>query len=242
MGSFSFKKLFSMLIILTAFMMFSVSAQETEEQNKIWLESGFGINFFGPAPQMAELMIEYNFDQTTTSWLTGETIEHPHYSSFGPSVQLSFSYYLSPRSRLGMLVQYAWLREVFGYHVSGDYLFIRFSNFSFVPLYSINLGRSWEVQAGPAIMINTGNRSDSYYSQPESNFTRLSPALHCGLSLRIWDSKIIYGKISSQGMLTYRNNMGPYKVESWDGSILTIPESKIGFSYLNFLFVLGAHF
>jgi hypothetical protein len=216
--------------------------QDDGPSDKIWLETGFGINFFGPAKQMAKLMIESDFDETSTSWLFGGTTEHPHYSVVGPSVQISFHYHLGQISRLGLRVYYSGISEVMGYHVTGTYLFVKFTNFSIAPLYTLKLGKSFEVETGPALMINIGNRSDANFNQPESNFTKLSPALLTDISLLIWNATYVYGKLSSQLLLTYKNTMGPYTAVAWDGSNLEIPESRIGFSHMNCMFVLGVHF
>ena len=217
-------------------------AQEPGSGHRIWLETGWGINFLGPAPHMADLMVDAGFDETTTGFLfTNGPIEHPKYNAVGPGLQLSFSHRLGDRCRIGILANYSGLREVSGYMDAAGHLFVRFTSISAIPLYTFEMGKRWETQAGPALMINKGNRSDSYHDEPESNFTKFSAGLHLGLNLKIWDSTLLYGKISSQCQLTYRNTMGPYTVVGWDDTIYSIPESKFGFSHVSILFIMGIH-
>jgi hypothetical protein len=229
-------KLLSVILIVTS-MTVSSSAQEEPSRKKGKLEIGSGINVLGPAPQMAELMEVYGFDRAYNNWLFGGTSEHPHYSPIGLSFQISYSRNLGPRSHLGILLHYSGLRQVDGYTYIDKFLKVLFSNVYLVPLYTLNLGQSWEIQAGPALMINS---TKSIYSGNSKRDTKAG--LLFGLNLKIWDNTLTYGKISTQYLLTMRDETGPYTVEAWrGGDTATIPESKIGFSHLNILFVFGVH-
>ena len=230
-----------LLIFLAAGSLIPLAAQEDNSRPKWWLENGWGINLFGPALHMADLMSDGDFDKTTFSSRSGDPIEQPHYDPCGGSLQLSLSHRLGVRSRLGILAAYSMLREVSGNHAEAGYFEVHFSNISAIPLFTYELGKQWETQAGPALMFNMGRRSDFYNDEPENNFTKLSTGLHLGVSLIIWDSTVLYGKLKSQCMLTYRNKMGPYTMIGWNDIVYSLPESKLGFSHMVILFAMGVH-
>ena len=224
-------------ILMVISMTLSTVAQEGPSRKKGKFEMGFGINVLGPAPQMAKLMEVYGFDRMSHNWHFGGNTDHPHYSAFGQSFQISYFRNLGPRSHLGILLHYSGLRQVDGYTYTDKFLKVLFSSFYVVPLYTFDLGQSWEIQAGPALMINS---TKSIYAGESKRDTKVG--LLAGLNLKIWDNIRTYGKISTQYLLTTSNEAGPYTVEAWrGGDTHTIPESKIGFSHLNILFVIGIH-
>jgi hypothetical protein len=219
-------------------MMLSTSAQEVPSKKKGKLEIGPGINIFGPVLQMEKLMVEHGFDTPDLFW--SEPIEHPHYQFFGFSFEMSYSHYIGLRSQLGILLHYSWLRTIHGLRYGLD-LDILFSNVSVVPLYRFDLGKSWEIQVGPALMINIGNNNTPYTEiRNVENYTKLSPGLLSGLNFKLWDNTYTFGKIGTHYLLTIRNKMGPFTAEG-DLNDYSLPDSKIGFSHLTFIFIFGVH-
>lgn len=215
----------------------TISAQEVQSNNKGNLEIGIGCNFLGPVNKMEELMIKYQFDATTVNWLFGGTTEHPHYSALGFSAHIAYSRNINTQSSTGIRISYSGLREIYGATENQEYLFIRFSNISIVPFFAYELSKSFELQSGPALMINAGNRTSMSAVNAE-NYTKISPGLLAGINLKIWNRRISYGKLGAIYLLTFPNKMGPYSTNSLN-TIKTIPENKIGFSHLNLIFSCG---
>lgn len=233
--------MYNILKILTFFLTVTstfhpVLAQEDQRKRMRELEIGTGFNFLGPGRQMADLMVEYGFDETAQSWFTGSDIKHPHYRKVGITGYLSCDQNIGQRSQLGIIFNYSFLNEVYGYSFVGGYLFVRFSNISLVALYSYGLNKHLEVNAGPVLMINSGNET-SEDGQGKDKYTRLSPGLLTGLNLKIWNGRVTFGKIGTYYLLTTKNKMGPYSTD-----FSAIPESKINFSYLTVLFAFGLKF
>ncbi len=218
----------------------SLSAQEIQSNKKGNLEFGIGCNLLGPVHKMEELMIKYQFDATTVNWLFGGTTEHPHYSELGFSGHIAYSRYINIQSSIGIRISYSGLREIYGATENQEYLFIRFSNISIVPFFAYELSKSFELKSGPALMINTGNRTSMSTVNAE-NYTKISPGLLAGINLKIWNRRISYGKLGATYFLTFPNKMGPYSTNSLN-IIKSIPESQINFSHLNLIFSIGIHF
>lgn len=231
-----------LFVLLAAHCSVPASAQASERMSRFWIETNLGINMFGPAPSMAGIMEEEGFDDESSSFFSDGPIDHPAYPPVGATFQLSLSYRLGLQSRLGLMTQYALLREVRGHDVNAGHLFVRFTNLTFAPVYIYAPGKSWEAKAGPALMINRGNRSDAYSDEPVSDFRKISPGLHLGISVFIWNSTFVYGKLNGDCLLTYRNTMGPYTMEGWDNRDYSLPENDFGFSHVNILFAIGVHF
>ena len=228
-----------LLVISTNLIAF---AKEKPSEKKAQLEVGVGINTFGPAKQMDELMVQYHFDHTTPCLLfcsSDKTIEHPHYESVGFTSHLSYSQDFKEHRQLGLMLKYTYLREVYGASAEGGYLFVRFSNVSVVPVYTCELDRYWELIAGPALLINSGNKTSSPLADNE-NYTAISPGILLGTNLKVWDRRVTFGKLGIHYLATIKNKMGPYTAESFENSAV-IPESKIGFSHLDIKFIFGIH-
>jgi hypothetical protein len=216
-------KILTVVLLVTSIMQ-STSAQEDQTKHKGKLEIGIGFNFFGPTQQMADLMVKYGFNATSASSFFGPAVNYPVYQPLGFTYLISYSRYLGPRSQLGILFSHSGLREISGNSNLSEALDIKFSNVSVVPLYTFELSKYAEFQAGPALMINSWNNS-----------SKLSPGLLSALYLKIWDGAVTYGKLGTSYLLTYGNKMGPFT-----GTYgTTIPESKINFGHLNILFSLG---
>jgi len=220
-------------------MMFSTSAQETAKYKKGIFEIGIGMNFFGPKLQMADLMTKYGFDDENNSWLSsmGSSPPNPHYSKVGFTGMISYSYNIAPRSQLGILLNYSYLDAVSGFSSNSGYLTVSFSNISLVPVYKLKVKENTEFLAGPAIMINRGNKTNEDSDNTE-NYTKLSFGLLMGMSVNIWDSQKSYGKIGAYYLLTYKNKMGPY-TSSDSMNERAIPEDTFNFSHLNIILAIG---
>jgi hypothetical protein len=238
---FKFSKPMRLLtfILMLPSIVLSISAQENPSKKKSKLEIGVGLNTFGPARQMDKLMVKYNFDDTTDSWLSAGSTTHPHYSPFGLTSQISYSSYFSSKSQLGILVNYSFLREIFGASAINGYLFVRFKNILVAPLFKYDLNSEWEFLVGPAIMVNSGDRTNLSNVNNE-NYTKRSIGVLSGLNVKIRDRHVIYSKIGIQYLLSIPNKMGPFTADSY-GSPTAIPESKIGFGYLNVVYIFGIH-
>jgi len=218
----------------------SLAQEETKSKNGE-LEIVLGLNFFGPAPQMARIMEDFHFDQTTQPYWGDRTKEHPNYPPFGGLFQLSYSHYLGQRSQLGIILHWASLRRVEGHHAQAEELEVRFSNTSIIATYNYDLNHCWEIQTGPAMMVN-----DSYGTYPDTedftDYTSITPGVFLGLSTRIWDSRVTYGKIGTHLLITGRVSTGPFTAESWFyETTATIPEHKLGYSHFNLYFAFGFH-
>ena len=227
------------LMMMCALLIVSwLPAQETSIK-KGTLELAFGFNTFGPAPQMGKLMKTYHFDQTTDNWLFGGVTEHPHYDPVGFTGALSYSYSTSEKNQIGLRASYATLREVSGSSEVGGLMFVRFSNFSLIPFYTRHLNKSLDLLAGPALMVNTGDKTSDYGESPDS-YTKFSPGVLAGLNLNIWNQRVTSGKLGVNYLLTLPNKMGPFSAQTYT-SVASIPESKIGFSHLSICFIIGVH-
>jgi len=218
----------------------SLNAQEVPPEKQGNLEFGLGFNIFGPAQQMAKLMVEHNFDMPFENWFGGAPFENPSYDRVGLSFHISYSRYLSLKSQFGIQVHYSSFGQIRGYSTIAWHLSIRFSSIYVNPIYKYDLGDYWELQIGPAIMINRGREVNPYDKQSQI-YSKPSLGMLTGLNLKMWGGPRSNGKISAHYLVTIRNNMGPYVSEGWPGNISTIPESKIGFGHLNIVFALGFH-
>ncbi len=209
-------------------------AQEDQPQKKWKIEGGLGLNVSVSGRQMASLMKEYNFDIPSGNWFWGGTSEHPHYSKPGCTLNVTYYHSFKQRSQLGIRLNYAWLTTVYGNSNDAGYLFVRFSNFSLVPVYSFKLNKNWEFEAGPTLLINSGNKT-SHSGTGTDKYTKLTYGLLAGFRFKIWDSSKTYGKIGSYCLVMPGNKMGPYTALGTE----YIPESKIDFSNLNICFSVG---
>jgi len=232
------KYLFLLAVILSASLMtLSTSAQETQTVQKGRLSFGIGMNFFGPRNQMADLMVEYDFDRPSSNWLFGGKTEHPNYAKVGFTGFIAYSRYFTSKSQIGLLLNYASLSEVDGNSYTAGALNVRFSNVSLIPLYTFELAKYLELMAGPALMINSGNKT-SWAVKLTDDYTKLSAGVLTGLNLKIWDRKVNTGNLSLYYLFSTANKMGPYTAENGVNTS-AIPESKFRFNYLNLIFVLG---
>lgn len=231
-------------IIVSGSLAISASAQEASYSKRGNLEFGVGINLLGPASQMADLMIEYGFDETTFDWVHMEQTEYPVYASLGLSFQAAYSKYIAPRSQLGAQLNYAWLRKVQGLSATAGDLDIFFSSIYLTPYFTYEPWSILELQVGPSLMFNTGRKTSLYdenVEETKASYTRLSGGLLAGLNVVLWNGLDYYGKIGVQYILAIPNSMGPYSATYGFDQTETIPESKIGFGHLNLTFIFGFH-
>ncbi len=188
-------------------------------------------------------MKDYHFDATTSdNFLGGGSITHPFYGSQAPfTFQISYSYKMGERSKLGLLLSHSDLREVLGVSTETgyeDFLFVSFSNFSIIPIYTYQVFKVLDVQAGPALMFNSAKET----SLPSNdNYNKISAGLLAGLNLRIWNTRVTYGKLSASYLFATYNRMGPFTADSFSPTKPYIPETSIGFGHFIFGFVMGFH-
>lgn len=230
------------MLILVSSVFLSASAQETAYSKRGNLEFGAGINFFGPASQMADLMREYGFDETTFDWVHMEQTNYPIYASVGYSFQAAFSKYVGPRSQLGGRLNYSWLKKVQGLSATAGDLDILFSSIYLTPYITYEPWQILELQAGPSLMVNTGRKTSLYdenVQESKDSSTKLSGGLFTALHFNLWDGFTSYGKIGIQYILAIPSMMGPYSATYGFDQTETIPESKLGFSHLNLVFIFG---
>jgi hypothetical protein len=231
----------SAVFLLFYLLNISATAQEDKPAKKGTLEISLGFNAIGPNNEMDKIMVDNGFDATTTDWFWGNgQVEHPHYSKIGFSVQMTYSRYFTKNSQWGIMVSYSDFDEIWGATEDADLLGIDFSNFTIIPLYRYDFANVFELTAGPALLINFGERISSPTSTSES-YTAIAPGLLCGLNLKIWNRRVTCGKIGSNYLFAAKSNMGPFTTSGWTGDISIIPESKIGFGHLMVYFAFGFH-
>jgi len=231
------------VILVMNCLMLSASAQDTKTDNKLKIEFGIGMNFSGPQQQMADLMKKYRYADTRKIWLkifknSKDFIEYPIYSNAGFTTHIAFSYPIAKRSELGFMLNYSGFGEVNGYSSVYGYLDVHLSSLSLMPLYSYELKDYLEIQAGPAVMINSCDKYKSGSPASNEQYTNYSIGLLTALNLKIWDRSVTFGKIGMNYLLTSDTEMGPYTSDAFSDSHL-IPESTFNFSHLNFVFVFG---
>jgi len=214
--------------------------EEVHQKKKVKIEIGAGVNVFGPQNRVASLMDRYGYNVTTKSWLTGEDIKSPSTEEMGLTAQLSVSYPISLRGRVGALLNTTRFLEVTGYSATGGYLFIGFSNsYSFAPLYIYEINKALELQAGPSLSIITVKKT-SYGGSSGEKYTRLSAGILAGADLLLWNRRVTFGKIGAYYLLNFGNKVGPFTSEGYNTSS-SIPASRVTFGYLNLYAAFGVN-
>jgi hypothetical protein len=227
-------------ILMLSCMMLTTSAQETKSDKKLKIEFGIGMNFSGPQKHMADLMKKYGYDDTPQIWLYGNG-SHPHYSNAGATTYISFRYRIAPRSNLGIMLNYSAFGEVNGYSSNYGRLNVRLSNLAVIPLYTYECEKILELQVGPGLMINSGDKTCLGIPTNEK-YTKYSLGLLTGLNFKIWDRSVTFGKIGTSYLFTAGSNLGPYTTSTLYQTFIRtfiVPESKINFGHLNIIFVFG---
>jgi hypothetical protein len=232
MGVRFFSILFALIIPCT------LTAQKVYKKKKGELEIGTGLTFFGPAPQMAKIMVDYNFDQTTQPFWGDRKVEHPDYPPFGLSFHVSYARYIREKFQLGLILQFNGLRTVKGYHIEAEDLDVAFSNTSIILTSHYKPNQYWEIRAGPALMVNDSYRSDIEVEY-DPYFTTITPGVLIGLNAKIWDSEKMYAKIGAHALITGRVETGPFTVESMDGFTVSVRKSELGYSHVNLFLLFG---
>lgn len=230
------------ILFVVASLSLSSSAQEVSFSKRGNLEFGVGVNLLGPTSQMADLMREYGFDATTFDYVHMEQTDYPVYAPMGFSFEAAYSKFVAPLSQLGGRLNYSWLGKVQGLSETAGDLDIAFSSIYLTPYITYEPGHIFDLQAGPSLMINTGRKTSLYdenIEESKASYTKLSGGLFAALNINLWDGLDYYGKIGIQYILAFPNNMGPYDATGGFDYTETIPESKIGFSHLNLLFIFG---
>lgn len=235
------KHIVTVFIMVTSLAL-SSSAQEVSFSKRGNLEFGVGVNLLGPTSQMADLMREYGFDETTFDWVQMEQTEYPVYAPMGFSFEAAYSKFVAPLSQLGGRINYSWLGKVKGLSATAGDLDISFSSIYLTPYITYEPGHIFDLQVGPSLMLNTARKTSLYDENVEENkasYTKLSAGLFAALNINLWDGLDSYGKIGIQYILASPNNMGPFDATGGFDQTETIPESQIGFSHLNLLFIFG---
>lgn len=213
---------------------------ESTEKKTTKLSLGLGINLLGPAPVMARLMRQNAFDYTTDNWFSNSLIQHPNYPRVGFTAQFNFSTPIKPRKQIGFILSRALLREVSGAHQSAGYLFVKFTNTSIIPYYSTTLRNDqFELQFGPAFMINKGNKTSSMSSSSE-DYTAYTAGLLAGLNMKFSEGKKSFSNLNMQLILAPPNQMGPYS--SSLKPEVKIQKTDIWFTHLNIIYQYGFKF
>ena len=244
-AKYRMKKLRMMVLIflLAGLATSSSSAQKNSSEKKGNLEILLGGNVGSPASQMYDLMIQYQFNATTLSLFGGGYLTSPSYGVAIPFTgQIAYTYKIGAKSKAGLILSYSNLKEVDGTSMETGYpayLFVSFSNISVIPIYRYELLKFLELQAGPALMFNNGKTNNASANQ---SYSQVGAGLLTGLNLRIWDSHVTYGKISTSYLFATKSKMGPFSTTDYiTDQEVSIPESSIGFSQLIIGFVLGVH-
>jgi hypothetical protein len=238
------KKRWIMFIVILEIscIMLSASAQDLKSESKVKFEFGIGVNGSGPQQQMADLMKKYRYNDTQKVWLkiftNKDYISYPVYSDVGFNTYVSLCYRIAPKSQIGLRLNYSGFGEVSGYSTQYGYLDIHLASLSVIPIYSFEFKEVLEIQAGPALMINSSDKTKYGSETYNEQYTQHSLGLFTGLNLKIWDRKVTFGKIGMNYLLTKDCDMGPYTSDSNNDSHM-IPESTLNFSHLNFVFALG---
>jgi hypothetical protein len=227
------------VILMLGFMMLTASAQEIKSNKKMKIEFGIGLNFSGPQLQIGELMKIQGYDDSYRNWFTGDIITHPIYSGTGFNAHISCFYSLAPRSQIGIMLNHSGFGEVNGYSIALGYLDVRLSNFSLIPLYMYNLNEYLELQAGPALMVNSGDKYSIGLRATNEQYIDYTLGLFTGFNLKIWNRSVTFGKIGANYLLTTDSKLGPYTSEAFLRKSHIFPESSINFSHLNIVFAFG---
>jgi hypothetical protein len=230
------------MILEISFIRLSASAQDLKSESKVKFEFGIGVNCSGPQQQMADLMKKYRYNDTQKFWLkiftNKDYISYPIYSDVGFNTYISLCYRIAPKSQVGLRLNYSGFGQVSGYSTQYGYLDIHLASFSVIPIYTFEVNEVLEIQAGPALMINSGDNKSVGSELNNEQYTQHSLGLFTGLNLRIWDRQMTFGKIGMNYLLNKDCDMGPYTSDSYNDSHM-IPESALNFSHLNFVFAFG---
>ena len=168
----------------------SLMAQNSSSGRVGGLEIGAGINTFGPAAKMGELMSEYGFNQLVMDWVAFDQIQYPVFAPTGIGFQASYIKNLSYGKSIGLTMQYSRLRKVSGYSSVSGPLHILFSSFILTPTYTQALGQYIELRGGPALMVNGGQTTDLYEENvsPETERRlKVAPGLFAGINFWVWN-------------------------------------------------------
>jgi len=232
---------FLLFFLLTSFLAVTAESQDTPAENKRALEIRLGLNSFGPVWKMSRLMIDNDFDGTTSNWFSGGDITHPRRGPAGFTSQISFSQSRREHRSTGFILSYSYLRQVTGYSLVAEWLTVSFSSiYAAFPVFGVEFTgdqEGIELQAGPVLMVNRG-RETGTGAHPEY-YTRISPGLLAGASAKLWDRNVTYGKFGLQIVSGLPFKMGPFVAEDfWEVSD-EIPEAGYWFGHINIVFGIG---
>jgi len=229
------------LFLLFMFPALIVWSQEEPVAEKSVLKISIGLNTFGPVWRMSRLMIENDFDITTSNWFSGADISHPRKDPTGFTSQISWSKSTAERRNTGFVLNYSYLRQVTGYSLVAEWLTVSFSSLYLAfPVFGFELPgdqEGIELQAAPLVMVNSG-RETGTGQHPES-FLRVSPGILAGASVKLWNKRVTFGEFGVSVASGIPVKMGPFVAENfWEVSD-EIPESGYWFSHINLVFSFG---
>jgi hypothetical protein len=199
-----------------------------------------GLNIFGPAQEMADIMTLYDFDQPTLgTWFSDGPQSHPSYRNLGFSAQASLNYCLSPKNKIGLMYGFSSFGSVNGYHAEAKYLFLDHTTHSVSIYYKKEYQNQFAFFAGPALLMNMTRRSDV-----DAHEWKTEPTLGAliGLDFILGKTGGAYLFFGVNALITYASSVGPFTVYSYDRTFSkTIPKSTIPFSHLNVTMGIGLY-
>ncbi len=233
-------RLFSWFLLFISSSLIVLSQDESSVvRSKLTL--GIGLNTFGPVWRMSRLMIENDFDVTTSNWFSGSDISHPKKAPVGFMSQISWSKSAGERRNIGFVLNYSYLRQVTGYSLVAEWLTVSFSSLYLAfPVYGFELSgdqEGIELHAAPLVMINSGRETGT--GQHPEKFLRFSPGVLAGASVKLWNKRVTSGEFRVMLASGIPVKMGPFVAEDFWETSDEIPESKYWFSHLHFGFNLG---
>jgi hypothetical protein len=230
------------MILMVSSTMNYAFAQDTKSDKKVKFEFGLGVNCSGPQQQIADLMKKYGYDDTQKVlfkiFTNKDYITYPNYSDVGFNTYIALSYHVAPASQVGIKLNYSAFGQVSGFSSQYGYLDVKLVSLSIIPVYTFGFKKVVELQAGPALMINSADNINLRSELTNERYTQHSLGLFTGLNLMIWDRRVTFGKIGMNYLLTTDCKMGPYTADS-NSNTYQIPESTLNFSYLNIIFAFG---
>jgi len=235
-------------LLITSLFGLTIFAQETTRKKISDFELTLGVVWSNTNKQMAKHMIEHDFDANTPGsclfiFCIGPQ-QHPQYSNKPQiSYQISYSHYLSPKSRLGLIFSRNPHNRVTGasaFEILHGRVRLSFQNNTITPFFNYDLTSYFNVRLGAVLLFNTtiDKNSHNNISNESKNFT---PGVLIGGHLNIWNANNTYGKIGGQYIIASPINVGPFTATHFNGDTRVLPETKINFNHFIAGFTIGVH-
>jgi hypothetical protein len=201
-----------------------------------------GLNGYGPAKQMNNLMIDNKFNATISNIFDkNKTTSYPKINGSTRTIQFSFSKRLKTKTSLGILFSSSEMKSITGLSTQTgvlNYLSVRLSDYSIFPYFSYEFIEKINIQSGIGLMMNRCGKTAGGNLVGEENYQKTSAGFLVGLNMKLWDRSVSYGKIAFQYILTSSTNMGSFTAENIKGKEV-VEANKINYSRLNFGLVFG---